>query len=200
MSNLVTLIAQMYISLMPAVFAGILNMIWCKLPVCEALRKPIDGGKNFFDGKRILGCNKTWKGFLGMILFGSITTVIWGFICSKSNYLTLNNYIYVNYQNSLSYNLLMGALFGFAYALFELPNSFLKRRLDIKPGKTISGIKKVFFIFFDQADSVFGCVLIICFVYNMSIWFYFLYVLIGAITHILLNILLYLLKLRKNMF
>ena len=40
-----------------------------------------------------------------------------------------------------TYNLLIGALLGLFYALFELPNSFLKRRLDIKPGKTIKGKK-----------------------------------------------------------
>ncbi|NVM52558.1 MAG: CDP-2,3-bis-(O-geranylgeranyl)-sn-glycerol synthase [Candidatus Helarchaeota archaeon] len=37
--------------------------------------RPIDGGRNFIDGKRILGNGKTWKGFLGGILIGS--TLSW---------------------------------------------------------------------------------------------------------------------------
>ena len=37
--------------------------------------RPMDFGKNFIDGKRILGEGKTWKGFLGGILIGS--TVSW---------------------------------------------------------------------------------------------------------------------------
>jgi len=32
-------------------------------------------------------------------------------------------------------NALVGFALGFAYVLFELPNSFIKRRLDIAPGK-----------------------------------------------------------------
>ena len=103
-------------------------------------------------------------------------------------------------ENTIMYNAVIGVMFGFVYALFELPNSFMKRRMDIKPGKTTNGIKKILFVFIDQADSIFGCVLVVCLVYKMSIQFYFLYVLVGALTHIILNILLYLVKLRKNMF
>mgnify|MGYP001393277506 CR=1 FL=1 len=93
-----------------------------------------------------------------------------------------------------------GVLLGFGYALFELPNSFLKRRLDITPGKTISGGWKAFFIFLDQADSIFGCALVVWLFYDLGIGLYLLYVLIGALTHIIVNMLLYVCKLRKNPF
>ncbi|NLG02623.1 MAG: CDP-archaeol synthase, partial [Clostridia bacterium] len=99
-----------------------------------------------------------------------------------------------------SYNLLLGLLLGLGYSLFELPNSFLKRRLDIIPGKPTTGIKKYFFVFLDQADSVFGCCLVVCLFDQMSFAFYLLYVLVGALTHIIVNMLLYAAKLRKNMF
>jgi hypothetical protein len=94
----------------------------------------------------------------------------------------------------------MGLLLGFAYAVFELPNSFIKRRVGITPGKTAEGFKKIIFIFIDQIDSILGCVLVVNMVYKMSVQFYFCYVLVGAVTHIVINVLLYLLKLRKNMF
>ena len=35
-------------------------------------------------------------------------------------------------------------LLGLGYSLFELPNSFLKRRLGIEEGKTAKGFKKYF--------------------------------------------------------
>ena len=64
----------------------------------------------------------------------------------------------------------------------------------------MTGIKKVFFVFIDQADSIFGCVLVVCIYYSMSVGFYFAYVLVGAVTHIVINVLLYLSGLRENMF
>ena len=91
-------------------------------------------------------------------------------------------------------------LLGLGYSLFELPNSFLKRRLDITPGKSVSGFWKVFFIFLDQADSVFGVALVVWLFYPLGIGLYLLYVLVGAGTHLLLNMMLYFMHLRKNMF
>ena len=176
-------------------------MLWCKISVCDFMKKPIDFGKCLPDGKRIFGDNKTYKGFVGMILFGAVLSVLWGFAAKGSQTLSSLNYFYRNYDNTVLYNLLIGSLMGFAYALFELPNSFLKRRIGITPGKNdISGFKRVFFIFFDQADSVFGCVLVVCAFFPLPVWFYFAYVLVGAVTHIVFNMLLYFCKLRKNMF
>ena len=106
----------------------------------------------------------------------------------------------MNNENTILFNLMLGILLGLGYALSELPNSFLKRRLDIEPGKTISGFKKIFFIFLVQADSVFGCTLVVAMFYPMSIVFYLMYVLVGSATHLIMNMLLYFMKLRKNMF
>ena len=192
--------SEMYVSLMPAILAGIFNMLFCKLPVLGRIQTPIDGGRSLPDGKRIFGENKTWKGMLGMVALGCAFGVLWGFLCGCTDVLGSRNYLYARYPNTLPYNALMGALIGLAYALFELPNSFLKRRLDITPGKTCKGFKKIFFILLDQADSIFGCVLVISAVYGMTPLFYFAYVLLGAATHLLLNMLLYFAKLRKNIF
>jgi len=190
---------MMYVTLLPAIISGILNMIWCKLPILKKTQIPIDLKKNFIDGKRIFGDNKTWKGLIGYLFLNILTAIIWGLICNLVNINHLN-YFYINHENIITFNILIGLLLGLGYSLFELPNSFLKRRLDIKPGKTIKGFKKIFFIFLDQADSVFGCCLVVCLFYNLGIKLYLIYVLVGAFTHIIFNMLLYFLKLRKNMF
>lgn len=198
--SILTKIFEMYISLMPVIFMGILNMVWVKLPILKVLSKPIDGAKKLKDGNRIFGDNKTWKGLIGYIILGIITTVIWGLVCDKVAYLGEHNYFYINHHNTVSYNLVIGLSLGIAYSLFELPNSFIKRRLKIKEGKTTEGMIKWVFVILDQADSLLGCVLVISFVYRMTILFYFGYVLLGALTHLVINILLYLIHLRKNMF
>ena len=192
-------IVKMYITLLPAIIAGILVMIWCKTGIMKPAMKPMDMGKNFRDGKRIFGDNKTWKGFIGYLIFDTISTVIWGIVCHSSGIDHLN-YFYINHENTFLFNLMVGFLLGLGYALFELPNSFLKRRLDITPGKTISGAWRIFFIFLDQADSIFGCALVVWLFYDLGIGLYLLYVLVGALTHIIMNVLLYLCRLRKNPF
>ena len=197
--NILQILATMYVTLMGPVVAGIINSLWCKLKVMKKLQIPMDGGKCLKDGKRIFGDHKTWKGFLGYILWNMVCMVLWGFVC-KIPAMETYNMLYVNYENTVLFNLGAGALVGFGYALFELPNSFIKRRIGIEPGKSIHGALKAFFVFFDQADSVFGCVLAVCIFTPMPVWFYFLYVVVGAATHIIINMLLYFCKLRKNMF
>lgn len=195
-----TIIAEMYISLLPVIVAGALNMVWCKLHLVKFLEKPIDNNKLLKDGKRLFGENKTWTGLTGMVLLGILCTVVWGLICAGSPYLSAHNYMYINYGNTVLYNVFMGILLGLGYALFELPNSFIKRRMNIAPGKSNKNLRGVLTIFFDQADSVIGCTLVLCLVYRMSILLFIGFVFLGALTHIIINILLYFAKLRKNMF
>ena len=192
-------IGMMYVTLVPTILAGVMVMLWCKLPILKAIAKPIDFGKNFADGRRIFGDNKTWKGMLGYILFNTLFSVLWGFACQGKALHDLN-FFYQYHENTIPFNLLIGVLLGLGYSLFELPNSFLKRRLGIEPGKTMKGWQKVLFVFLDQSDSIFGCVLVVCLFHPLPVWFYFVYVIVGAVTHIIFNMLLYFAHLRKNMF
>ena len=193
------LIAKMYITLISPIISGIVNSIFCKTKYLKFLNKPIDFGKNFTDKKRIFGDHKTWKGLFGYIILNIIFSLIFGYIWNIT-YLVKYNFFYINHENTLLFNILIGFLLGLGYSLFELPNSFIKRRLDIKPGKTIKGFKKIFFIIFDQADSVFGVALVVWLFYPIGIWIYLFYILLGTVTHLLVNMLLYFLHLRKNMF
>lgn len=197
--TIIKLLISMYITLLGTIIAGIINSVWCKSKIFTKLQIPMDGGKNFIDGKRIFGDNKTWKGFLGYILFNIICVIFCG-LFYKLVGIEEYNMFYDGVRNTILNNMLIGLLLGLAYGLFELPNSFLKRRLGIVPGKTINGFAKAFFVFLDQADSVFGCALVVCLFSPMSIGVYLAYVVVGAVTHIIINMLLYYFKLRKNMF
>lgn len=191
-------ILSMYVTLMPVIFAGILNMAFVKSPYFNSLNIPMDNKRTLWDGKRLFGDNKTWKGFWGMVFFGVIVTVLWGLLCSFSSSLQLHNLLYVNNANTILFNGAVGFLLGLAYVVFELPNSFIKRRINIAPGKTVNGGKGLFFLILDQTDSLFGCVLVIALLYPMTVAYYFVYVALGGLTHIILNLLLYTVKLKKN--
>ncbi len=193
-------IITMYVTLLPPILAGMLNMLWCKLPILNALKKPIDGGKILKDGKRLFGNSKTWKGFLGYGLTNILTFVLWGLACGSSPYLGSHNYFYMENDNTLWFNISVGFLLGMAYALFELPNSFLKRRLGIGQSMDIKTAKKIFFIFLDQVDSVFGLALVVWIFHDIGIVTYIQFIILGAVTHILANFLLYGMRLRKTLF
>ncbi len=193
-------ILSLYVTLMSVIFSGIANMVFCKYPIAQRLTIPMDAGKLLSDGKRLFGQNKTWKGFIGMILFGGLFQVIWGLVLKMIPSLESLNLFYGVYVNSILNNLWIGLLLGLAYVLFELPNSFMKRRLEIKPGQTATNQWKWFFVFIDQADSLLGCALVVALLISISWNQFFGFILLGAVTHIVINQLLYYFKLRKNPF
>jgi CDP-diglyceride synthetase len=191
-------LAEMYITLLPGLIAGVLNMIWCKLPL-PALGKPIDGGRNWRDGKRLFGDHKTWQGVVGMIGLAAGCNLAWGAVCAQDSYLTAHNYFYLGpFGNTVGYNLVIGVAIGLAYALSELPNSFLKRRLAVNPGEPAPKGWAIVSVAADQADSVIGMVIVVGCIHPLSFGYFLAYVAVGAVTHLLVNLLLYSAHLRKR--
>ena len=159
--------------LAPAILGGVLNMVFMKTHVLKSWRIPIDAGKTLKDGMRIFGDNKTWKGFFGMIVFTAFSAWIF-------------------WNNTFQYSYFYGAWLGFAYVLFELPNSFIKRRLKIESGKN-GGIVQTFF---DQADSAIGYTLFLAVVYPLTWYEIACMIVIATVTHYVFNVLLFFAKLR----
>jgi CDP-2,3-bis-(O-geranylgeranyl)-sn-glycerol synthase len=101
------------------------------VPVIAGGGYPIDFGKKFFDGKPILGKNKTFKGFF----FGLVVGIAVGLIES----------IFFAYPLSFGLILSLGALLG------DLTGAFIKRRLGLAPGNLLPVI--------DQVDFIIGAIL-----------------------------------------
>lgn len=178
-------------------FAGIANMLFTRTTLYKKHRYPIDGYKNAWDGKRIFGDNKTWIGFISMIIFSMLFQVICAWICS---YFSINQYndLFRCNGNTLGLNLVFGFLIGLTYMIFELPNSFIKRRINISSGKSGKGIVGCVFFVVDQADSMLGVMLILMLYTDIGFLGYWQYVITGLFVHIAVNFLLLLLKVRKN--
>lgn len=192
-------IISMYITMMPVILAGILNMIVVKQSWFKKYAKPIDRNTKLKDAKRIFGDNKTGLGIFTMILCSIVTHVFWGLLCRIWSYGQLSNKLYIQYENTIIYNIAVGILMGLAYMIFELPNSFIKRRLEIPDGKTVTGIKGKLFFIIDQIDSMFGVILVLKLLSNITWIQYVNYVILGGLTHISVNIVLYKLKIRRNL-
>lgn len=192
------LIRGIYVTGMPVIMGGVGNMLFTKTPLYQKHRAPMDGGKVWKDGKRIFGDNKTWIGFSSMVGITAASQMLWGSLCGKKGWNALHD-LYRVRGNSAALNLQYGLLSGLAYAVCELPNSFVKRRVDIRPGKTEQGsLGKLFFVV-DQIDSLLGVFLVLKVMSGISWRRYAQYILVGAGTHVGVNLVLYKLHIRKNL-
>ena len=131
---------------------------------------------------RLFGINKTWRGF---VLVPVINSVLCWLICLLANY-----EIQVN-------TLLTGFILGVFYMLFELPNSFLKRRFGIGSGEKANGTKSLFVIL-DKTDSAFGVSLISYFLFNLSFYNFIILFLISVFIHTSFSYLLVLIGVKRS--
>ena len=180
------LIINCIITEIPLIIGQIINVIILgRKRVKSIFKTPIDFGKNFIDGKRIFGDNKTWKGLVLSIFLCISLSIIWGIICSYIPSIGNRNLFYINNENTVIYNILTGGLTGLAYSIFELPNSFLKRRLDIAPGRSsnVKGKKKFIFFIIDQFDSMIGVMLVIWYFSKITFLEYLQCVLFDGLLH-----------------
>jgi len=189
---------QLSLFLLPVICGGVCNMIYVKLPLVRRWNAPMDHGRLASDGKRLLGDHKTWQGFFGMI----ILTALWMtfFVHLARRYGWAHNLSVVDYRawRFPLHALFYGAVWGFGYVLFELPNSYIKRRIDIPPGKNARGPLGFLFLFLDQADSVVGC-LVTMLVFFRPTWQQAIGIFIlGAGVHYLVNLLLYVVGLKRQ--
>ena len=196
---MVNAILRIYVSLAPVIFAGILNMVWCSTALAPRLNRPLDNGAVLRDKRRVFGDNKTWKGLLGMVALGAVSFVLWSLLVQRTS-LAQWDLFHQRHAATLAYDAFVGALLGLAYALFELPNSFLKRRLAIAPGKESTGPRKWLFVVLDQIDSVVGVAVVLAILATISPPFFLGLILVGGVTHILLNMGLFAVGLRRNRF
>ena len=121
---IVTLVAEALLFIFPAYCAN-------AVPVLAGGGTPMDFGKNFFDGKRIFGDHKTFRGFFFGLLIGILVGIV----------------EFLIFDYSILFIILppLGALVG------DLLGSFAKRRIGISPG----GL----FPIVDQIDFVIGALL-----------------------------------------
>ncbi len=96
---------------------------------------PIDFGINFRDGRRLFGDNKSIEGFISGVVAGTLIGLAYGHY--------MRSYEWVTY----------GFLSGLGAMSGDLLNSFVKRRLSMKPGQP--------FIPFDQISFVIGASILI---------------------------------------
>jgi hypothetical protein len=189
---------QLAYLILPVTIAGICNMIYVKIPLVRRWNAPMDGSRTSKDGKRLFGDHKTWQGFGGMIVLTGLWMAAWVWAATHFSWASRLTVIDYHQWDFPADALWYGGWWGFGYVLFELPNSYIKRRIDIAPGKNASGWKGALFLFIDQADSIVGCMIFMLLFYRPNWREALLIFLMGVGIHYSINILLYLTGLKKQ--
>lgn len=173
----------------PAILAAIFHMFFVRFNWLCFMKHPLDFGRQF-RGQRIFGDNKTFRGVFVMVLLSVFFTYSVKFFAGA--YPTIRPYVMLDFSSYTP--LFYGLLYGLGYSLAELPNSFLKRQMNIEEGKRGSIIN----IILDQADSVLGCFLLLLPFADFTFTFMLLGVFVLTLVHLFFNYTLYILGLRKN--
>lgn len=169
------------------VFAGLLHTLWLRSALSRRLAIPIDGRRTF-RGRRLLGDNKTWRGFMVMVpatglAFVLVAAALGGSVDEAPAGL---------WPLAISHYGLLGAWAGLGFMLGELPNSFFKRRCGIAPGAAPErrGLRPFFFVL-DRIDSVLGMLVAMSLVVSvpLPVWAWLL--VIGPGVHLAFSALLW---------
>lgn len=128
---------------------------------------------------RIFGDGKTFRGLLLGIFFGTVAGNVMGYALLGSS-LSLGS---IEFYTALGFLLSTGAMLG------DLIKSFFKRRLGYRSGQPLPLI--------DQLDFVIGAIVLGSLVYTPTLSMVIFLIVITPLIHLLLNVMSYLLKLKK---
>lgn len=168
------MIIQAFYLLLPAAFSNMAPRLFSRI---SFLNIPIDNNIKF-KGKPLFGKNKTWRG----VIFGVLTSITIAYIqFLLSSYSFFVSISVLNYSNFI----LIGFLLGLGTHVGDLFESFLKRRLNMKPGQSL--------LVLDQIDWVMGSLILLLFIYipsfklvvNALVLFFILHIIVKHIGYFL---------------
>jgi len=133
--------------ILPASVANTMPVIAAHLSWLPSLNRPLDGGKTW-RGNRLLGNNKTIRGVVIGVIFGSITGYFQYLLYAFS---WVQDISLISYEAPLT-ALLFGALLGLGALAGDAIESFVKRLRKFPPGAPWPP--------WDQIDSAIGALLV----------------------------------------
>ena len=177
---------------------GLLGAVYFMLPAYVANLSglafgggtPVDGGKEYKDGRRLIGNGVTWKGFINGTILGTIVGGILGIIGSfygDLNVLT-SGVIALPVYGSIIGGLTLGFLMAFGALLGDLVGSFIKRRMGLQSGEPAP--------IMDQLDFVAGALILSLLVVKISWEFFIIIAVLTLILHLGSNMIAYLLGIK----
>ncbi len=172
---------------------NIVEALWIILPAYGANglvtlfrgKTPVDFNRKFFDGERIFGGGKTWRGLIGGGIVGAIIGTLQMLL-----YPSLPFGISAIPLNIVEMTPLLGFFIGFGALFGDLIKSFLKRRLKIRRGQS--------WPVFDQDDFVLGGFLFAAFLVQIQLSWVIVFLIITPVIHLFANSVAFLFKIKKE--
>lgn len=132
----------------PVGFANMAPIFASRIPWLVNFRAPIDA-RQTFRGRRIFGDNKTWRGLIAGILAAMLVFWLQQLAVGEGAWLA-------DFPGDTAYTALPTLLFGFLFGAGTLGGdavkSFIKRQMDVAPGKP--------WPFFDQIGEIAGAIVV----------------------------------------
>lgn len=149
-----TLVVRVVWLALPVILAGATHIFVIRRDVWPRLaRRPLDAGVTFH-GRRLFGDHKTVR---GAVVMAGATAAFTG---AQAALATCSSAVRALAFDHGTHWLPWGLLLGTGYVAGELPNSFVKRQLDVAPGASARGLLAPVFWLVDQLDSLLG---VLCF-------------------------------------
>ena len=175
---------------LPVIGAPLLHVWVLRGDLLRGLKRPLDFGLRL-RGRRLLGDNKTWRGALLMcsgVLLATLLLSLWPWWWDR---------LPSGIRDTGP--LLYGFLLGLGVVAGELPNSFLKRQLDIAPGAQRRSPGGILLTIYDQADFVLAVWVLLLPLYAMAPWQAAFAFAVVAAAHFVVNVIGYAIGARKSL-
>lgn len=163
--------ARVLIVVVPVLLSAVVVSLVIRFDPLPATAVPLDLGRTW-RGRPILGPNKTWRGLVVWV----VATAVFGALVFAVVAPTSEPPV----VGWLGFGLLLGA----GYALAELPNSFVKRRLGIEAGAETTRHSRWQFLA-DQGDSVLGMLVVVVLVLDVEWPWLVVLTALGLLLHVL---------------
>jgi CDP-2,3-bis-(O-geranylgeranyl)-sn-glycerol synthase len=194
-------------------YVVVLQAFWIVIPIYVANASavivgggiPIDFGKTWKDGRRILGDGKTWTGLFSGTFLGMTA----GFgLAVAATYVSESEYSFLNFSDFEGFPLMIPILFSLCFGalLGDIIESFFKRRIGKDRGQD--------WIPFDQLDFLIGALALSLlvsellfvfqvtneqwFFHSLTIWHIIILLIVTPFIHITANVLFRRIKKRQT--
>lgn len=161
--------------ILPLIMSNIMHMWVISKDIFRRIAIPLSSS--------LFGINKTYRGFIVLPILNTLFSLLL--------------YILVPCQ-SLQYMIFTGFILGITYMLFELPNSYLKRKFGIPAGES-SEKNRVLFSIMDKSDSCIGVSIVCYFIFRMTLADAFILFITSVSLHFTLSYILVLTNLKKSL-
>lgn len=189
----------------PLILTGNLHMFVVKHDWFSGWNVPIDRGRKI-GRHRVMGDNKTWRGVFVMTVFGGLFGALVGLVGGQwAQAVGVAPLPFDRIGGGTSapalacgYGL-VNLVLGLAYVVGELPNSLVKRRLGMPPGKTSLRPVGLLFLLADQADSALAVLLTAVLLFELPWRTFFVGMISLTLLHFVFNLILYATRVRRNL-